>query len=169
MKWYSLPRRCWSLAGAAGIVLLCALSASAQAPSIEGTYKLISRQMADSTVLSPPAIMGLLTYTKTHRNFNIVRQDATGKFSSHSIVSTYKLTATEYSETLLFSIENNQIRGKEIVYDLSGETRSAPVTVEGGRIQFKLPFEAPIVMVVEGDKITATAAGRWVDSWEKIQ
>jgi len=50
------------------------------APSIEGTYKLSSRKLPDGTVLKPPDIMGLLTYTKSHRNFNIVWKDATGKF-----------------------------------------------------------------------------------------
>ena len=110
------------------------------APSIEGTYTLISRQLPDGTRLSPPAIMGLNTYTKSHRTFNLVQKDATGKFFSSSNVSTYTLTATEYSETRLFSVRDDQIGGQEIVYNLSSETRSAPLTVEGGRIQFKDPF-----------------------------
>jgi hypothetical protein len=141
---------------------------ASSAPSIEGTYRLISRQLPDGTRLSPPDIMGLWTHTKSHRNFNLVRKDATGKFSSRSTVSTYKLTATEYSETVLFSIVNDQIGGKEIVYDLSGQTRSSPVTVEGGRIQFKSPFTPP-TLVFEGNKITATAEGGFVDVWEKIE
>ena len=40
--------------------------------------------------------------------------------------------------------------------------------MEGGRIQFKLPFDPPAV-VFEGNKITATAEGRFVDVWEKVQ
>ncbi len=113
---------------------------TSSAPSIEGTYTLLSRQLPDGTVLKPPDIMGLWTYTKAHRNFNIVQKDAAGKFRSFSLVSTYTLTGTEYRETVLFSIRTDQIGGKDIVYDLSGQTRSAPVTVDGGRIQFKLPF-----------------------------
>jgi hypothetical protein len=112
--------------------------------------------------------MGLWTHTKSHRNFNIVLKDATGKFSSRSAVSTYKLTATEYSETRLFSIVNDQIGGKEIVYDLSGKTQSVPVKMEGGRIQFKPPFDPPS-LVFEGNKITATLDGGFVDVWEKVQ
>jgi hypothetical protein len=142
---------------------------ASSAPSIEGTYRLISRQFPDGTVLRPPEIMGLWTYTKTHRNFNIVQKDAAGKFRSFSLVSTYMLTATEYTETLLFSIRTDQIGGKDIVYDLSGQTRSAPVTVAGGRLQFTLPFE-PRALVFEGNKITATAADNAnVDLWEKIE
>ena len=95
MKRSYFPRQCWSLSGVlVGIVVLFALSASAQAQSIEGTYKFISRQLPDGTILRPPEIMGLFTYTKSHQNFNILRKDATGKFVSHSSVSTYTLTAT---------------------------------------------------------------------------
>ena len=84
-------------------------------------------------------------------------------------MSTYKLTATEYSETVLFSIVNDQIGGKDIVYDLSGQTRSAPVTVDGGRLQFTLPFE-PRALVFEGNTVAATAANNAnVDTWEKVE
>ena len=121
------------------------------APTIEGTYQLISRQLPDGTMLKPPAIMGLFTYTKSHRNFNIVWKDDPGKFFSYSLASTDKLTSTEYSKTLLFSILNDQIGGKDIVYDLSGKTQSVPVKV-----------------VFKGNKLTATAEGRFVDLWEKV-
>ena len=84
---------------------------------------------------------------------------------------TYKLTATEYSETRLFSIRTDQIGGKDIVYDHvydhSGKTQSAPVKMEGGRLEFKHPFEPP-ALVFEGNKITATAEGSFVDMWEKV-
>jgi hypothetical protein len=142
---------------------------ASSAPSIESTYRLVSRQFRDGTTLKPPEVMGLFTYTKTHRNFNIVRKDATGKFSSRSSVSTYKLTATEYTETLLFSIVNDQIGGKDMVYDLSGQTRSAPITMDGGRLQFTLPFE-PRALVFEGNTLTATATDSTnVDTWEKVE
>src|SRR5262249_22491698 len=158
----------WALLGILVVMTwLFAFSASAQTPSIEGTYQLVSRKLPDGTVLKPPDIMGLFTYTKTHRNFNIVLKDATGKFFSSSRVSTYKLTATEYSETLLFSILNDQIGGKDIVYDLSGKTQSVPVKMEGGHIQFKPPFDRPS-LVFEGSKITATLEGEFVDVWEKV-
>jgi hypothetical protein len=142
---------------------------ASSAPSIEGTYTLISRQFPDGTMLRPPDVMGLWTYTKTHRNLNVIRKDATGKCSSFSLMSTYTLTGTEYRETVLFSIRTDQIGGKNIVYDLSGQTRSAPVTVEGGRIQFTLPFESR-ALVFDGNQVTATAANNAnVDIWEKVE
>jgi hypothetical protein len=98
-----------------------------------------------------------------------VQKDAAGKFRSFSLVSTYMLTGTEYRETVLFSIRTDQIGGKDIVYDLSGQTRSAPVTVDGGRLQFTLPVEGR-ALVFEGNKVTATAADNAnVDIWEKVE
>jgi hypothetical protein len=142
---------------------------ASSAPSIAGTYRLVSRQFPDGTVLRPPEVLGLWTYTKTHRHLNTIRKDATGTFASFSIVSTYMLTATEYTETLLFSLRTDQPGGKDPVYDLSGPTRSAPVTADGRRLQFTLPFE-PRALVFEGNKITATAANNAnVDTWEKVE
>ena len=89
-----------------------------------------------------------------------------GKFASFSYVSTYKLTAIEYSETLLFSIRTDQIGGKDIIYDLSGQTHSTPVMVEAGRIQFK---GARRSAVYEGNTWTSTNAEGGVDVWGKAQ
>jgi hypothetical protein len=176
MKPSAIEKRCWTLAAVlVWIVLGLATAASAQVPSIEGTYKFISRQLPDGTVVTPPDIIGLLTYTKSYSTFNIAQRDATGKFRSHSRVATYTLTATEYSETYLFDIVDDQIRGKAIVYKLSGQTRSVPVTVDGQRIQFRFSergnlFPGRPTEVFEGDKMTATAdGGRFVDIWEKVQ
>jgi hypothetical protein len=54
-----------------------------------------------------------------------------------------------------------------MVYDLSAKMQSVPVTIDGGRLQFKLPFDPPAA-VFEGDKMTATAEGRFVDVWDKV-
>ena len=87
---------------------------------------------------------------------------------SISLGSTYKLTATEYSETNLFYIRNDQISGKETVYDITGQTGASSVTVKNGSVEFKLPlFKEPSV-VFKGSKFTATTSD-FVDTWEKIQ
>src|SRR5438094_9358785 len=110
MKRSSFPRQYWALPGILVVMtLLLALSAGAQTPSIEGTYQLVSRKLPDGTMLKPPDIMALFTYTKTHRNFNIVIKDATGKCYSSSLLSTYPLTPIEHSETRLLSILTDQV------------------------------------------------------------
>ena len=69
----------------------------AQDVSIEGTYQLVARKLPDGTRMKAPDIMGLLTFTKTHRNFNIVWKDKDGKYFSYSVVSSYELTESEYT------------------------------------------------------------------------
>ena len=57
------------------LLVLPAGGALAQTPSIEGTCRLVSRTLPDGTVQRPPAVVGLQTYTKTYRNFNILSKD----------------------------------------------------------------------------------------------
>jgi hypothetical protein len=165
MKRSSFSRQLWALLGVlVGMALLFASAASAQVPSIEGTYQLISRTLPDGTVFKPPDILGLQTYTKGYRNFNILSKDAEGKFVSRHIVATYTLTPTEYTETTLFHIF---VRGQEIRHELAGQPQRSAVTMDAGRLQFERPVEQRVT-VFEGNKLTSTSA-RNVDVWEKVQ
>lgn len=140
---------------------------SPKSPSIEGTYKLVSRKLSDGTTLSGSDIVGLLTYTKTHRNFNIAWKDNAGKHKSFSVVSTYQLSAKEYTETTLLIISNDEIDGAGINYTMTGSTQTVPVTMNAGRIAFKMPFD-PVSAVFEGNAFTGTNQGVFVDSWIKV-
>jgi hypothetical protein len=154
-------------------------SKASSTPTIEGTYKLVSRKLPDGTMQFPPDIIGLMTYTKDHRTVNIMWKEPDGKLYALALGSTYTLTPGKYSETLLFVIETDQITGAGTNYDLEPRTRTATVTVDGGRLQFKLPFDPPTV-VFEGNTITATAQSgifappvpapeERVDVWEKVE
>lgn len=136
-------------------------------PSIEGTYTLVSRKLPDGKMLSGKDVVGLLTFTKTHRNFNIAWKDGSGKNFSYSLVSTYKLTASEYSETGLFGVMNNEIGGKGITYTTAGQPKTVPVKMEGKRLEFKMPFD-PVSAIFDGSKFTGTNEGVFVDTWEKV-
>jgi hypothetical protein len=112
--------------------------------------------------------MGLLTYTNTHRNFNVIWKDANGKFFSYSLVSTYKLTATEYTETVLFSELNDEIGGQPIKYDLTGPSQTVPVKIAGSRIEIKMPFD-PVTIVFDQNWVTGKAEGSFTDYWERVE
>lgn len=155
------------------IVMIAALGFGGEEPdkpevNIEGTYQFVSRKLPNGAMQKAPDVMGMLTYTKKHRNFNVIWKDANGKFFSYSLVSTYKLTATEYTETVLFSIINDEIGGRKINYDVTGQTRTAPVTIKDGRIEFKMPFD-PATFTFEANWITADTEGMFTDYWERVQ
>ncbi len=142
------------------------------APSIEGTYQLVRRELPDGTVQHPPAVKGLLTYTKEFRNFSVVWKNEKGKHYSESYVARYTLSDKQYSETQEYLIVDDQIGGKGIRYDLSNNAASSPVSLEGGRIQFALPqpFEKALSVTLEfdGRQVKATGKDLFIDYWEKV-
>jgi hypothetical protein len=154
------------LIGVAALIA-CAGQAAGEAPSIEGTYKLMSRDLPNGTTQGSPDVLGLLTYTKEYRNFNIYMKDTSGTSFSISSISTYKLTDNEYSEKNIYYLINES--GKEDSYDLSGTTGTSPVSVKDRHIEFQLPLHGEPSVVFEGDKLTATRKGAFVDHWERVK
>jgi hypothetical protein len=149
---------------AALVLLSCSL---AQAQEIEGVWKLTARKLPNGTTLTPPAVQGALMYQSGVWTRVVFWHTPEGKAASFSGISTYKFAPAEYSETLLFSAFDDG-SGKPPVYSETPQTKSTPVTREGGRLAFKLPFDPPSV-VIEGDKITATAENRFIDYWERVR
>jgi hypothetical protein len=159
--------------GMAVIVALSVASVNAESmkkpPGIMGTYQLVSRELPDGTKQKPPDVIGLITFMKDRRNFNIHWKDANGKSVSISSIATYKLTGKEYSEQNIYFMINDEIGGKGITYDLSGVNGTSPVKAKSSRIEFQLPLHGEPYVVFEGNKFTATEAGAFVDHWEKIK
>lgn len=135
-------------------------------PSVEGTYRLVSREMPNGTILQEPDAVGLLTFTKTRRNFNIAIKNDTG-LTFDSRVSEYRLSPTEYSEMNIFAISTDEANRERFVYTRTEATKSVPVKFEGNRIEFQ-PESEP-VLVFEGTKVTATSEGSFIDVWEKVE
>ena len=75
--------------------------------ALEGSYKLVYRELPDGTKQSLPDVMGLMTYTKEFRNFNVYWKDAEGHSFSVSYVASYKLTDKEYSEKSIYFMAND--------------------------------------------------------------
>jgi len=141
-------------------------------PSIEGTYKLVRRELPDGTTQLPPSLKGLYTYTRDYRNFSIVWKDENDKYYSESYAAKYKLTESEYSETSEYLFINDEIGGKGLTYDLSNRIANSVVSVEGSRISFELPqdFEKALSITIEidGNNMKATGKDLFVDYWEKV-
>ena len=137
--------------------------------SIVGTYKFMYRKLPNGTELKPPTVMGLQTFTKEYRNFNIMWVDNDGHHFSLSVVSKYKLTDKEYTETLLYSVMNDEagIIKKGVTYT-TNQTKSTPVKMKDGKISFQFPFDPPYT-TFEGNKMIASKKGMFTDYWEKVE
>lgn len=164
----------WKFTSAVMVTALAALSFAGEpasygkASNLEGSYKLIMRRLPDGTMQTAPEVNGLLTFTKTHRNLNVVWKDGQGKLHSHSVVSTYELTTAGYSETILFSVESDATGSPNLNYDLSGQSRSVPLAATGDRLEFQLPFDHS-TMAFDENWITTKVEGKFTDYWERVE
>ena len=137
-------------------------------PSIEGSYRLVARDLPDGTKLVPPDIAGMITFAGKYRNLNVYWKGADGKAGSASGISTYQLTGKEYRETNVYTASNDESSGKGMSYDLSSSSGTSPVSLRAGRIEIKLPLHDEPTLTFEGDKVTARKDGQFVDHWVKV-
>lgn len=142
--------------------------AMAQSGELEGTWRLVMRDLPDGKKLYPPDVLGLSSYAKGQKNQNIVWKTPDGKVGSISGISVVKVTDKEYSETVLYSRLVDPSHPEGMLLNMSGETKTVPLKREGRRIQYKLPFAPPMVFV-DGDKLTAIAEGLFTDHWERVK
>jgi hypothetical protein len=90
-----------------------------------------------------------------------------GKLASLSEISKWEWSEAEVAVTPILVIFDDG-SGKPPVYAVSGETKRAPVTRQGGSVSYQHPIDPPFV-VREGDKLTATLEGVFVDYWERVK
>lgn len=138
----------------------------AETASIEGSYILVKRELPDGKTQGPPDIMGMMTFTKKYRNFNIIIKNKEGKYFSNSMVIEYTLSSGEYTEKVLFSITNDEMTDEAINHVVSGKLNSSPVTSEGKSIKYKQPPDGPNLTFKE-NKVIAEG-DNFVDFWEKV-
>lgn len=139
--------------------------------SIEGTYKFILRKFPDGTEVKPPKVIGMLTFTKYYRNFNITELEPNGKHLLYSINSKYKLTDKEYTVTNLFSgiFDETKLGSKTSGFSFAtNQTDSTPVSIKEGKIIIEDPFDK-VILTFDKDKLTVVAKGNFTDYWEKVK
>ncbi len=65
-------------------------------PSIDGTYELTERIMADGTVRRPPDVVALYTMAEGRFNLNLFVKNRDGTIGSESTVGRYTFGADKY-------------------------------------------------------------------------
>ena len=138
-------------------------------PSIEGTYRLASRDLPDGSRLEPPQVNGMLTLTKTHRHMSLYAVDSAGKRFMLTGMSEYELVDDRYWEQNIYYFTHNEQSGAGVTYDTNRPGGAANVFLgENGVVSFKLPlFNEPSVVFTKTG-LTATREGEFVDHWIKI-
>jgi hypothetical protein len=143
------------------------ISAQSSQPSIDGTYELTERVMADGTVLRPPIIEALYTLVNGRFNLNLFIKNQDGTIASESTIGRYTFSENKYCEWIDYTIRNN--------LDKPGVTNDAPVvtnhctpvTSKNGRFSFSPPGES-VDVSFGADGFTAKIGGLFVDHWRKL-
>ena len=145
-----------------------AMPASSTSPSIDGTFELTERTMANGTVLRPPSIAAL--YTNAHGRFSLnlfVKKDD-GTVASESTVGRYTFSADRYCEWILYTLRKD--------LDTAGVSNEAPpvtahctpVSSKDGRANFSPPGEGVDVSYGR-EGFTAKIGAEFVDHWMRIR
>ena len=143
-------------------------SLSAKTPSIDGTYELTERVMADGTVRRPPEIVALYTMAEGRFSLNLFVKNGDGTVASESTVGRYSFSADKYCEWIVYTIRNN--------LDTPGVTNEAPaltdhctpVTSKDGRFNCSPPGEG-VEVSFGAEDFTAKIGSEFVDHWRKIR
>ena len=158
---------------ASGAALLCAgmgfgfgaSNSTKAATNIEDTYMLEYRETADGKKMMAPEIVGMLSYSKDVRNFNVYWMSG-GKPSSISMVAKYTLSDKEYTEDCMYYAEN--MDGKGITYNTAATHGVSPVTMKDGAISFTPALHGEPMLSITKSGMIATMTGKFTDHWKKI-
>ncbi len=134
---------------------------------IEGDYILVSQDLPDGTTRVPPLVGGMFNITSKYWNLNVWWTDSAGKVFSVSEISKYSMTDSTYTETRTYTATNAGASGGPVKYDFEQKTKTVPVNREGCQISFQMPFDT-VVVVFDGNKLTVSREGEFVDHWEKV-
>ena len=118
--------------------------------TIDGTYVLESRELANGTVIKPPQITGLYNLEAGYINFNLANRDQSGKVQSVSYVGNYRFSPKEYYQEILFVSINDEIGGQGIKYDFGKKSGTSAVKITGEKIEFPFPPNNAIIAEFDG-------------------
>jgi len=106
------------LAALAIVVTLGAVAAPSATRSIDGTYELTKRVMADGTILQPPSVVALYSLVHGQFNLNVFVKNRDGTIASESTIGRYTFSTNKYCEWIVYTTRNN--------LDNPGVTNEAP-------------------------------------------
>lgn len=137
-------------------------------PSIDGTYELTKRVMADGKVLRPPSVSALYTLRRGRFHLNLFFRNLDGTIASESTNGRYTFSPAKYCEWIDYTIRNN--------LDKPGVTTEVPplvdhcarVILKNGRFNFSPPGEG-VATSFGSEGFTARLGSEFVDHWRKLE
>ncbi len=133
----------------------------------DGTWQLSMRKLPDGTTLKPPIVQGRSSFHNGVNQLVVFWPTPDGKSASLSSISKWEWTDSEVSATRILLIFDDG-SGNPPAYMVGGETKREPIGRHDGRVSYQHPLDPPL-LVYDGNKMTATLQGVFVDYWEKVE
>ena|SRR5438552_1486380 len=137
-------------------------------PSIDGTYELTKRVMADGTVLRPPSVSALYTLRRGRFHLNLFFRNLNGTIASESTNGHYTFSSKKYCEWIDYTIRNNLDEPGVTTEVPALEDHCARVISKDGRFNFSPPGEG-VTTSFGREGFTAKLGSEFVDHWRKIE
>ena len=137
-------------------------------PSIDGTYGLTERAMANGTVLRAPAIVALYTMADGRFSLNLFVKNADGTIASESSVGRFTFSADKYCEWIVYTIRSNLDKPGVTNEGPAVTDHCTPVGSKDGRFSFSPPGEG-VEVSFGAEGFTAKIGAEFVDHWRKIR
>ena len=141
------------------------VSHSADFTSIEGTYVLKSRQLANGTTLEQPVVVGLYKISGGYMSFNLAVKHNDGKIVSRSAIATYTISGSTYKVELLYNAVND---GTGTKYEFSKNIGSSEMSIYDGKVEMKIPLSDNLYGSFGETSLTVMNRGKYIDSWVKV-
>jgi len=160
-------RIAWALAAALAVGFAPS-AAAGDANALEGSYRLVKRVLPGGKQVKYPDIVGFMTCTKTHRNFNVMWKDQNGAPVSLSLIATYTLANGKYCEKPLYWMQNN-MGMPDLSYEWPEEKKQcAEVVNDASGTSFDMPGEPERVLFTR-EGFVASAKDMWTDTWKRVE
>lgn len=134
---------------------------------LEGAYRLVMRVLSDGRVQTPPTVQGWFNIQNDLEQTTLSWSTPDGKPASLSQIDKIEVTETEVIATVVLIVLDDG-SGNPPLYTFGGEAKRSPIIRQNGRVSYQHPTHPPFV-VREGDKVTATQDGVFVDHWERLK
>jgi len=136
--------------------------------SIDGTYELTKRVMADGTVLKPPLVSALYTLRRGRFHLNLFFRNPDGSIASESTIGHYTFNSAKYCEWIDYTIRSNLDKPGVTTEIPALNDHCAHVTSSNRRFKFSPPGEG-VTTSFGSDGFTAKLGSEFVDHWRKIE
>lgn len=171
--------------GLALAVTACSDRLSQMQDKCNGTWTLESREMADGTRMTPPAVWGIIEWEpidarKAHVTVTMV-QDNAGEQIIDYAASTYEISTSAITRKRHALVQRGyrDREGSPLSHYIRGKTEKGKASIENGTITFHhaakdaaggaLPGDEGYTQVYEGETMTAAYSGKFTDTWRRVR